>query len=148
MITSFMHFGISVASLARSLDFYCRGLGFDRIAELKRPADYIKMVTSVSETSVHAAVICGYGITIELLEYSNRKDRPERAQPPHFPGMAHICLEVDSINNTMEKLTSLGAIFKENPTIIPSGLGEGNTVIYGWDPDGIPFELVQIKDKG
>ena len=143
MINSFIHFGISVRDLKISLEFYCEGLGFEISREFTRPADYTEKVTGVKGTDLAAALITRNGIVIELLEYRKKNDRPKKASPVHYPGSAHICLEVTEIAEMVNLLKNKGASFQAEIITVPPGPGEGNKVIYGWDPEGIAFELVE-----
>jgi catechol 2,3-dioxygenase-like lactoylglutathione lyase family enzyme len=146
MIKSFRHFGITVHNLDRALSFYCDGLNFQLSKRFERPMDYTGKVTGVSGTSLNAALITQGNFCIELLEYRDRKDRPETAVPIHYPGAAHICLEVDNIEKVMDSLINKKASFVDEITTVPPGPGVGNRVIYGWGPDGITFELVEVRN--
>ncbi len=147
MINGFIHFGVSVKNLDTSLSFLCEGLGFVLEKTFERPEAYTQKVTGVAGTSIRAALISGYGVVLEILEYTARIDRPQKAIPVHFPGAAHICLEVDNMEETIESLTRRGAAFQKEITVVPFEQGNGNRVIYGRDPDEIAFELVEKKKK-
>jgi len=147
MIQGFIHFGISVGNLESTLSFLCDGLGFEVRKRFERPQDYTEKVTGVSDTTIQAALISGYGVTLELLEYNARSDRPLKGVPIHYPGAAHICLEVDEIEVMISELSSKGAEFQEAITIVPFDLGKGNKVIYGRGPDGITFEFVEKRKE-
>ncbi|MBN2861071.1 MAG: VOC family protein [Sphaerochaetaceae bacterium] len=143
MIDSVMHFGFTVRDLQRSLTFFCEGLGFEVLQTFERSAAYTRKVTGVGDTSIHAALIRGYGTVLELLEYRDREDRPQRGVPVYYPGSAHLCFEVRNIEQEMAFLTRKGAVFQKEITTVPFTQGMGNKVVYGWDPDGIAFELVE-----
>ncbi len=147
MNNKFRHFGITVSDLESTLAFYCKGLGFKEELRLEREEDYTQRVTGVPGTPIKGAIVSMGNIQIEFLEYSNIKDKPSCAAPVCYPGIAHICITVSSIKNTMETITNLGGVFQGDPVVVPSGLGKGNRVVYGWDPQMIPFELVQIKGE-
>ena len=143
MIDSVMHFGFTVRDLQNSLNFFCEGLGFEVLQTFERPKAYTRAVTGVEDTSIHVALIRGYGTVLELLEYSDREDRPHRGVPVHYPGSAHLCFAVRDIEREMAFLTGKGAVFQKEITTVPFAQGKGNKVVYGWDPDGIAFELVE-----
>jgi len=145
MIDSVMHFGFTVRNLQNSLTFFCEGLGFEVLQTFERAGEYTQKVTGVEDTSIHAALIRGYGTVLELLEYSGREDRPARGVPVYYPGSAHLCFEVHDIEQEMVFLTRKGASFQKEITTVPFAQGKGNKVVYGWDPDGIAFELVERK---
>ena len=145
MIAGFRHFGITVRDLDRALDFYCRGLQFVLDRRFERPASYTENVTGVGGTALRAALIRWDDHIVELLEYKDRDDRPESAPAVHHPGAAHLCVQVPSIETAMQELVRCGACFGNEAVTVPSGPGSGNRVLYGRDPEGIPFELVEIK---
>ena len=141
------HFGITVGNLETALDFYCGGLGFSLVRHFERPKGYTEAVTGVSGTTLAAAIISLGDVHVELLEYSDREDRSDTAAAVRHPGAVHICVEVASIEGMMASLREKGARFRPEISTVPTGPGEGNRVIYGWDPEGIAFELVQKPER-
>lgn len=143
MIRSVIHFGLTVRDLQTSLTFFCEGLGFEVVDTFERAAGYTQRVTGVSGTPIQVAILRGYGLVLELLEYTRRQDRPEKGLPVHYPGSAHLCFEVQDIEQEMDYLSLRGAVFQGKVTTVPFVQGKGNRVVYGWSPDGIAFELVE-----
>ena len=81
-------------------------------------------------------------ILIEIWQYVNPKtpDQPVDASFEKF-GYTHICFEVDDTLAEYERLTRLGVEFISEPLQTESAV-----VVFGRDPDGNLFELLQYVD--
>lgn len=146
MITGFNHSSFSISDLQRSIAFYCNVIGMKLVREARRPEDYTEAVTGINGCSLKIAILEGWGHRLELIEYVGMTNKKKIAQCSS-PGAGHICFNVNEIESTVESLQQKGVIFVSDPVTIPSEPNKGGKVVYGKDPDGIVFELVELPDK-
>lgn len=146
MITGFNHSSFTVSDLQRSIDFYCNILGMNLVREAQRPEDYTESVTGIEGCSLNIAIVEGWGHRLELIEYVGLAKKKKSA-PCSSPGAAHICFNADEIESTVERLRQKGVMFVSDPVTVPSEPNKGGKVVYGKDPDGIVFELVELLGK-
>lgn len=118
-----LHFGLRVADLKRSLEFYT-GLGYEAIG-------------SVPETEFGSLTMLKLPgdefVTLELVHDSAR-DSPDPG------GLNHFVIKVESMQATIADLASHG--IDAEPPVSPDGSADFWT---SWltDPDGYRIELVQ-----
>lgn len=146
MITGFNHSSFTVSDLKRSIDFYCDILGMNLVREAQRPEDYTEAVTGIKDCSLKIAIVEGWGHRLELIEYVGPANTNKSA-PCNSPGAGHICFNVNEIESTVERLRQKGVMFVSAPVTVPSEPSKGGKVVYGKDPDGIVFELVELPEK-
>jgi lactoylglutathione lyase len=128
MITGIAHVAFRIKDLDRSLDFYCRQLGFREAFRLERegrPSPWIVYLWIAP------------GQFLELFPGG------EGDAPPRGPGTGynHFCLLVDDLQAALADLASRGVP-------IPGAPVEGrDTNLQYWltDPDGNAIELMQIN---
>lgn len=115
MITGFHHFAIIVSS-EKSVEFYTR-LGFEEFYRKDREHDTVVLLK-------------GYGSEIEMFIDPSHPSKEDSVEPL---GIRHICLAVENIEETVEKL-SLEHTPIKNDWI-------GRKYCYLTDPDGNKVEL-------
>ena len=125
MITGLAHVCFTVSDLEASIDFYGNKLGFSRAF------DFINQEGKRFGVYLH---ISGRNF-IELFEGNVDKRAPRQSY-------AHICLEVDDINNTISNLRAKGIQTSD------AKLGSDNSW-QSWlsDPDGNRIELHQYTPE-
>jgi lactoylglutathione lyase len=118
-----LHFGLRVADLERSLDFY-RGVGYEVVGTVpETPLGQLTMLKLPDDEFV----------TIELVHDPN-------GQVEVTTGLSHFVIKVETLDSTLTALAARG-IDAEVPTS-PDGSEDFRTT---WiiDPDGNRIELVQ-----
>ena len=141
-----VHIGITVTSIDKFIDFYIKYFGF----ELKRrgvfPPDFIAGVPQLyrQEQGVYSdfAFLCSpNGIALELFEFS----RLLEAEQPVWnrPGYHHICLMVENLQKTYERMSADGVEFYFEPKLM--GENTGARWVFFKDPDG---NMVELQDSG
>lgn len=81
---------------------------------------------------------------LELLQYLSPPSKPGDMESYNV-GNAHLCLEVEDLEEEFERLRRLGATPRsESPVLVTFGPFTGGKVAYFRDPDGISLELVQL----
>lgn len=117
MVTGIAHICIRVADLERTRRFYCEGLGLKKVFDFKRDGKVLGFYLGAGPSN--------------YLEFFEEKVAPVQESP-----IAHLCLEVDSIDATNAKMAAAGYQVGEKI------LGADHSY-QAWltDPDGIRIEL-------
>lgn len=141
MLRRIDHIALKVSDLDRSMDFYCRTLGF---VEVARWASEVPGVDGIAFLELG-------GTRLELIaQKDGHGQRDEGAA-----GMRHICLRADDLDQEMGRLAAAGArIVKGAHTIdgtmyhetlshrdYPIARGLRRALIE--DPDGVTIELLE-----
>jgi lactoylglutathione lyase len=121
--TQISGFGINVADLDRSTDFYTRGLGLHEKA--KYDLGHMHEVLVGTE---------GDAISILLIKYTSRSDAPDIGT-----GYEKIVLLCDDVASAYERALAEGGASEMEPRTIEA---MGITVAMVRDPDGYKVELV------
>jgi catechol 2,3-dioxygenase-like lactoylglutathione lyase family enzyme len=153
MLIGFHHSGVVVRDLDNMVRFYTEDLGLQVKLELDSNAPPEGNHTGIPG-SRRRLVFLGLDVAgldehasadrhqIELVHYID----PPAADIPidkHQIGAMHVCLEVDDLQTEYERLLAKGVHFATEPKYSqPSGQGRVG-VIYGQDPEGNWFELIE-----
>jgi predicted enzyme related to lactoylglutathione lyase len=85
------------------------------------------------------------GVRIELLQYPSpgTVGNAER-RPMNQPGLTHLALRVDDLDETITKLTPLGGTILEHTRIYDEKFD--SHIVYITDPDGTRLEVIQVPN--
>ncbi len=138
------HVGLSTANIARSIHFYRDLLGMEvteqEDVENNPLYDHIFALVHVKAKS---AMLRLGAMQIELFEFVRPRGKaPDLMQPVNNPRIYHICFEVADIQKEYERLKAAGVPFHYPPQDF--GIAKA---VYGRDPDGNVFELLQWAEK-
>ncbi|MFW6006341.1 MAG: VOC family protein [Bacillota bacterium] len=126
MIKGIAHTAYVVEDLEKSIDFYSNILGFDKLFTMRDDEENPVLVyLKVKENQF-----------IELFPASGSKEERKDSEI----GYAHLCLEVDDINEIAQKMEEEG-ITLDTP---PKKGKDGNYQCWIKDPDGNPIEFMQM----
>jgi catechol 2,3-dioxygenase-like lactoylglutathione lyase family enzyme len=144
----FHHVGITVADIERSVAFYDQ-LGFRRVtdAPITHRGPWISEMTAYPEAvlEVQHLNFGDSGPTLELVRYLSPSGIDRGNGPTHHIGSAHVCLEVLDLAREVERLERSGVTFKSPIIVVPDDHPAAAVkAIYGIDPDGNAFELLQF----
>ncbi len=125
MIKGIAHLAFNVADMQKSLEFYCKVLGFEKAFEIRdddgnKWIEYIKVRKSQF---------------IELFYY------PKPGEQPEVSSYSHLCLEVDDIQEIAARIKAAGLTLDVEPV-------QGKDLNYQcWarDPDGNRIEFMQMS---
>ena len=122
MIKGIAHTAFDVYDMEKALDFYCNVLGLQKVFEIRDDdnnpwIEYIKVAD---------------GQFIEL--FYNRQNEGNKGS------YSHLCLEVEDINETAERLREKGIVIDHGPSMGK----DGNYQCWAKDPDGNRIEFMQI----
>ncbi|MEZ5499879.1 MAG: VOC family protein [Steroidobacteraceae bacterium] len=139
MILGIHHVSLATTDLARLRRFYCEILQFEVISQFEwsNRVDLDRFVGFADSAGRSAMLRLGDAF-IELFEYR----RPQPHDTPRRlcdPGYAHVALLVRDIDGEYQRLHAAGVEF--NSEVTDSGKLRA---VYGRDPDGNVFELVEV----
>ncbi len=144
--------GISVTDLSRSISFYRRYLGFDKVV-IKPHETFSGLVDEVSggaQTRVQSCVLANSrgGGMIELFEVINPRGRsiPFGTRWGDF-GYLQTCLCGYDIDPVEKYFRKEGLEFLLEPQKIGSPESDMMAFLYISDPDGIPVEFFTIPEQ-
>lgn len=141
--STYSHVGLCVCDLARSIRFYCEGLGF----ELDRTVPVDSRFTAALEVDGEATVTAQYlrkdGIRIELLAFQHPRPTGTPSRSRGTLGLTHLSFIVDDVAAVAAALVALGGTVIDS-TRLRYDLGTGpNELLFLADPDGIRVELLK-----
>lgn len=134
------HTGITVSNLQRSTDFYGL-LGYRVVARIEEEGEEVERGTGVAGATLSVALLERDGGRLELIQYMAPDGGP-RPHPNNGIGAAHVCIEVDDIDEAVAELGDRGVAFVSEPIYHESGI----RWVYCRDPDGITAELLQVLE--
>jgi catechol 2,3-dioxygenase-like lactoylglutathione lyase family enzyme len=79
-------------------------------------------------------------LTVELIEYRAPRGAASQTLVLNDVGSPYLAFITDDIQRDYERLRAMGVPFKTDPGYNPK---TGVHAVYGYDPDGSAFELVQ-----
>ena len=99
---------------------------------------------AASGAELLVAHLYGHGTHLELIQYlQGQGDR--RRIDPNEPCAAHVCFEVEKIEESWRMLLAAGATPQGEIALVDSGPGKGLRAGYLRDPGGILIELVETS---
>jgi lactoylglutathione lyase len=129
MITGITHLALTVKDMEKSLDFYTRGLGYQKAFELPEP-----------RTGAPWIVYLKAGSQFIELFYNATDDNPWK---PRLRGFNHIALQVDDIQTTVKSIEAAGIKMDQ----APKQGADKNWQAWLTDPDGVRIELMQLDPE-
>jgi catechol 2,3-dioxygenase-like lactoylglutathione lyase family enzyme len=143
-VERFSHVGLCVSDLARSLRFYCEGLGFREASRLSVSGAEPDALLDIPDVKLEAVYLHRDGFVLELLHYAApgaTGDRAPRAM--NALGLTHLSLRVADLDQVVTQLAAVGgrplaATRIHNPRL-------GARAIFVLDPDGTRVELVESQ---
>ncbi|UJF26577.1 VOC family protein [Planococcus sp. 107-1] len=139
------HIGLAVPDLDQAIDWYSKVFGFYTLAgpfEFEAvEADEENMTQDLQGTEVqkmrNAHLMSHNGIGIELFEFQQPAFNDEN--PPLHKGFFHICLIVDNLVESIERIVQHGG--KQRSKIWQTTKGKPHFLVYTEDPFGNIIEL-------
>ncbi len=129
-ISKIAHWALKVPDLEKSLAFYCDTLGFREMMRIDhwegpRKGQLLLVYLRVTDTQY-----------VELFPYGQGAQAPDE----DTTSMHHICLQVDSIADTVAALKAGGVEIFRGPALGK----DGNNQCWIKDPDGNRIEFMQM----
>ena len=125
-LSSIHHIAIIVSDIEKAREFYIKKLGFEVIRENYRAErEDWKLDLRVDEHTE--------------LEIFAEKNPPQRVNRPEACGLRHFAFRVESVDETVKELESLG--IECEPIRLDTYTGDKMTFFH--DPDGLPIEIYE-----
>jgi len=139
------HVALMVTDLERSYRFYHDLLGLNVVAKVAHGGWPVETMTqlpggSIVEYRMQAPETPE--VTIDLIEWVAPKSPVKRLKVHHVPS-AHVCFGVDNLQETYDRLVTLGVDFVTPPVTWPPEEG-GWRVVFVHDPDGNLLEFTEV----
>lgn len=139
------HVAFVSPDIQRLTDFYSQVvMGMEKSPEIRRIKGIpnLDVVGNIDNGDLYGTWIPTPNILIEIWQYINPKTPNERVNGSlETLGYTHVCFEVDDVAAEYERLSRHGVPFISEPYQTPSSV-----VVFGRDPDGNLFELLQFLD--
>ena len=140
MITEFLHVGITVMDLEKSISFYTDVMEMELEYRSYHEGPKVSQVVGVKNARNKSCVVRKGNNRIELLDYMNDDKKIEVKKDQDEPGLVHIAFTVDDVDAEYEKIKSLGYKFSTPPMQTREG---GGKIAYFQGPDNVIIELYQ-----
>ena|SRR3989344_3084011 len=133
----YLHTMIRVTDLAKSLRFYCEGLGFEMVSRQDYPKDRFTLVflRAPGDKTLSAE-------KSPMLELTHNWDTSAYTRGDAY---GHMAYAVESIDDVRSKLKRISCDLSWGPGPTPSGK---ITMAFIDDPDGYEIELLEHKSSG
>ena len=146
MLLGLHHVAICTPDADRLIGFYRDRLGFAvAVDQSWEPGvDLADTVLGLAGTSGRQVLLKIGNAYLELFEFRSPAGRaadPDRRVCDH--GYTHLCVDVDDLDSTYERLLSAGVPF----TSPPQDLLPGVRTCYSRDPDGNVVEIQQLSPR-
>ena len=143
MVLGFNHSGFVVRDIEKMVSFYRDDLGLtiDREVDSKAPSDG----DHTGIPGAHRTLIFvgkGGGHALELVYYIY-PDSPEGHLERNQLGSAHVCFNVENIEELYQDLKSKGVEFVTPPILSTNADGSIHGICYCQDPEGNWLEFIQ-----
>lgn len=135
------HFGIVVNNIEKSLKFYRDLLGLKVKIDALEKGAFIDAILGLKNVEVRTVKMeSGSGNLIELLWYKSHKGKKIENKEIFDIGASHVAFTVENLDYEYQRLKEKGIQFIASPQISPNKKAK---VVFCYDPDGVPVELVE-----
>lgn len=137
------HAAVVVGDIDRAIDFYIRHFGGRvdlRIDDIEDPR--IARLQGFEQLRMSIAMIDFGSVRFELIEFQQPSGRSE-TPASNDVGTAHLAFRVADVESSYSRLLAEGVRFDAPPVHLEDGPAAGWVIVYGRDPDGNRFEMLQ-----
>jgi catechol 2,3-dioxygenase-like lactoylglutathione lyase family enzyme len=135
------HIGLCVSDIDRSIEFYCRALGFTEKARMKVDDDATGTLLDVPGLALDLVYLERDGFRLELLGYTapgtQSTDAPRQMNKV---GFTHLSFRVDDPDLLVAAIVEHGGRLLVERTVTFEGANRGLMLM---DPDGNLLELIE-----
>ena len=141
MKSSIRHIGLVVNDLNKAFDFWHKVMGFEEFIKLDESGNKIDKMLALENTKLTTIKMKDKrGEIIELLKFKSHPDKVSWEGKPYSTGLTHIALDVDNIEEIIEKIRLFGI---HNTNKIITSNDSSVKVTYANGPEGLLLELVE-----
>lgn len=141
MVREFLHVGIGVKDLEKSVKFYTEVMGMEEEYRTHNEGEKISRIVGVKDVDMDVCVVKKNNVKIELLDYKNdslKKQNKHIGQAE--PGLTHLAFLVDDVDKEYERITSLGFKFNAPPMVAREN---GPKITYFEGLDNVVIEIFE-----
>ena len=147
MLLGVHHVAIATADLDRLRDFYCTHLGMEQVGEAEwEDQPEMDAIVGLAHSAAKVCLLRAGNFALELFQYAAPKSEGgEQNRPVNLPGITHFAFAVHDLEAEYERLSAVGVRFHGPPPsrdISPEDMAV--RAVYGRDPDGNMFELLEL----
>jgi glyoxylase I family protein len=132
------HLGLCVTDMARSLRFYCEGLGFEAAEAYEIDSTYGAALEVEGDVRMTSQFIRKEGMAIELMDYASPGSHGEPSRSRGQLGLTHLSFYVADIDAVAAELVELGGKILEDTRTFVGDFG----LMFVADPDGVRVEIM------
>ncbi|MBO1901512.1 VOC family protein [Leucobacter weissii] len=136
------HVGITVRDMKRSFEWYSTMFGLEHGPVNHNEGAELEAGVEVPGAVLDYSMIEVGSTRIEFLEYTAPEGEDFSLRNCDV-GAAHLCFQVDDMEEAYRALTERGAVFNAPPVTLSEGALAGSQWAYLRDPDGVQLELWQ-----
>jgi catechol 2,3-dioxygenase-like lactoylglutathione lyase family enzyme len=134
------HVGICVSDLARSLRFYCEGLGFAPAESHAIGGEFAAALEVPENVKLTSQFIRREGLSVELLHYQWPAPEGRPASSRNQLGLTHLSFIVPDLEAAAARLAEHGGTVLERTRTT----GPGVSLLFVADPDGVRIEIMEF----
>ena len=137
------HFGLCVGDLARSLRFWCDGLGFAPAERFEIGDEFGGALEVEGRVDCVSQFVRSGGVAIELLCYRSPAAIGAPSARRNQLGLTHFSLSVEDVGAAAQHLVACGG------KLVSGTHAENDAVelLFVEDPDGVRVELIRNKPE-
>jgi catechol 2,3-dioxygenase-like lactoylglutathione lyase family enzyme len=140
----FVHVGICVRDLERSMRFYCQGLGFEPSSVNEIDSKFSRALEVDGPVMLRAQSLRRGDLCLELLSFSHPRALGSASSSRLQTGLTHLSFAVEDLDSAGAELSRLGGTIIWS-TRLSYTTGHGTSeLLFVADPDGVRVELLQL----
>ena len=142
-VIGYNHASFGVTDLKRTMAYFTEVLGFSALDVSPRDPKLVQKVTSIPGSGMIVGYVQGFGQKLELIQYTGPDDRGTVQGRPCDAGFAHIAVDVEGMEDLLEKLAAHGLRPLGGIGEVFDGPNSGKRATYLRDWDGVSIELIE-----
>lgn len=141
MIKDFLHVGVGVKDLEKSVWFYTVVMGMEEEYRTHNKGDKISRIVGVENADIDVSVVKKNGVRIELLDYKNDDAKKYDGHTRQDEvGLIHLAFLVDDVDKEYERIKAFGFQFNAPPMVAREN---GPKITYFKGPDNVIIEIFE-----
>ena len=140
MIKDFVHVGISVINIEKSVQFYTEVMGMEIDYKAYHAGAKASKVVNVDNAELNICVMKKGFFKLELIDYGNEEKKESYYKDQDSPGLIHIAFRTSDVDEDYNKIKSMGYEFNSQPMVTREN---GPKICYFRGPDNVIIELFE-----
>jgi len=140
MIRNFLHVGVSVEDLDKSIYFYKHIMQMKEEFRAYHSGEKISQVVGVDNAELDICMLRKGDVGIELIKYGRRINNEFGYRRQNEVGLIHIAFMVDDVEKEYERIMDNGYEFFAPPMVTREN---GPKITYFKGPDNVIIEIYQ-----